>query len=349
MTTIRSRAPLRLGLGGGGTDVSPYSDMYTGCVLNATIDLYAYCTLTLNTDQKITFKAHDLKEEFSTQLKSKIPLDGHLQLHKAIYNRVIQDFNHGNPIPVNIETLCEAPPGSGLGSSSTMVVAQLTAYAEFLHLPLGEYDIAKLAFDIERKDAGLSGGKQDQYAATFGGFNFIEFRSEDQVIVNPLRIKPWIVNELEYQMVLYYTGKSRQSAQIIDQQIQAMKGHNTKSLEALHSLKADAHIMKDSLLKGDLQNFAHVLGKSWQAKKLTASGVSNSHIDEIFNAAVATGAFSGKVSGAGGGGFMLFMIAPEKRLQLIEKLSQFNGQVINFHFTYTGAEAWRTQPFSRSE
>jgi len=338
---IRAKAPLRLGLAGGGTDLSPYCDEYGGYVLNATIDMYAYCTIEVTNSNKINFYAPDREESFSSVAKEYLEINGFFDLHKGIYNKIVNRFNNGIPLSFNMTTYSDAPAGSGLGSSSTMVVAIIKAFVEWLSLPLGEYDIAKLAYEIERIDMGLSGGKQDQYAATFGGFNFIEFYSNDRVIVNPLRIKNWIINELESSMVLYYTGISRESAKIIDEQSLKMKEHNKQSLDALHELKEDALIMKEAILKGDIIKFAKYLGKSWNAKKRTASAVSNRYLDVIYNTAIESGAYAGKVSGAGGGGFMMFIVDPVRRLKMIRELSGMDGKVINFHFDKNGTKGWK--------
>ncbi|WP_345969901.1 dehydrogenase [Sulfurimonas sp. HSL1-6] len=339
---IRSKAPLRLGLAGGGTDVSPYCDEFGGVVLNATIDMYAYCTIEVCDEEKIVFEAADRNEKVEYKATSSLPIDGMLDLHKGVYNRVIRDFNDNKPLSFNMTTYSDAPAGSGLGSSSTMVVVILKAFVEWLNLPLGEYDIAQLAYDIERKDIGLSGGKQDQYAATFGGFNFMEFYEKDRVIVNPLRVKNWIIDELESSMVLFFTGASRESAKIIDEQKKNAETKQEKSIQAMHELKADAYIMKEAILKGDISKFAETLGKSWEAKKRTAVSISNSHIDQIYSAALEAGAYAGKVSGAGGGGFMMFVVNPVKRLQVIEKLNAYDGgRVMNFHFVTEGTKGWK--------
>lgn len=339
---IRAKAPLRLGLAGGGTDVSPYSDEYGGYVLNATIDMCAYTTIEVTNTPKIIFNAADQEEYFETDLTNYIdPIDS-LVLHKGIYNRIIKDFNNGVPLPLKITTYSDAPAGSGLGSSSTLVVAMVKAFVELLNLPLGEYDIAHLAYQIERIDVNLSGGKQDQYAATFGGFNFIEFYQEDRVIVNPLRIKNWIINELESSMILYFTGRSRESAMIIDEQVKNTQLKNERSLEAMHELKADALLMKECILKGNIRQFAEYLGKSWNAKKRMATAISNKRIDHIYDMAINAGAFAGKVSGAGGGGFMMFMVDPINRLRVVNRLNALDGgKVMNFHFTNDGTQAWR--------
>ena len=338
---IRSKAPLRLGFAGGGTDVSPFCDEYGGYVLNATIDMYAYCTIEVTYNDTVVFFAADRNERFQSKALPFFELDGNLNLHKAIYNRIVQQFNDGKPLSFKLTTFSDAPAGSGLGSSSTMVVAIIKAFAEWLNLPLGEYDIAQLAYQIERIDVGLSGGRQDQYAATFGGINFIEFYANDRIIVNPLRVKSWIINELENSIVLYYTGASRESAKIIEEQVKNVQSRNSESIQAMHELKADALIMKEAILKGDLLTFADYLGKSWKAKKRMASSITNSMIDSIYDTAMAAGAYAGKVSGAGGGGFMMFMVDPVRRLDVINALKKHEGQVVNFHFTKNGTQSWR--------
>jgi D-glycero-alpha-D-manno-heptose-7-phosphate kinase len=337
----RSKAPLRLGLGGGGSDVSPYSDLYGGAVLNATIDQYAYCTIEeTNTDSIVIHAADlDLKKRYPSLLN--LPIDGHLDLQKGVYNRVIKEFGIKKPLSFNLTTYCDAPPGSGLGSSSTMVVAVLKAFTEWLNLPLGDYDMAYLAYQIERIDLGFRGGKQDQYAATFGGFNFIEFFKDDRVIVNPLRMKRWIVDELEVSMVLFYTGASRSSDKIIREQQKNTRTGKKLQIEATYRIKQNSYVMKDLLLKGDIIQFAKTLGKEWENKKKMASSITNKSIEKVYETAIKSGAYGGKVSGAGGGGFMFFTVDPLKRLNLINALNRFNGKVLNFHFSENGCQGWK--------
>jgi len=338
--TVRSRAPLRLGLAGGGTDVSPYSELYGGNVLNAAIDMYAYCTIVAHDEAVVDFHAADLGERCSLAAEKELVLDEPLILHKAIYNRIVRDFNHGQPLNVKVITSADAPPGSGLGTSSTMVVAILRAYQELLKLPLGEYDLAQLAYDIERNDCELAGGKQDQYAATFGGFNFMEFFADNRVIVNPLRIRDEIVNEIECSMLLYYTGRSRESANIIKDQIDSAKAADGRSLNAMHRVKQSAVEMKEALLKAEIRSMAKILGEAWQAKREMAHSITNPLIDEIYNRAVDTGALSAKISGAGGGGFMMLFVEPTARLDVMAALAEFDGAFYRFHFTRDGAQGW---------
>jgi len=341
MKIIRSRAPLRLGLAGGGTDVSPYCDEHGGAVLNAAIGMYAYCTIEPLTENKVFFIATDRGENFKSEALSQFSYDDTLDLHKGVYNRIVRDFNQGEALPCRVTTYSDALAGSGLGSSSTMVVAILTAFVEWLNLPLGEYEIAHMAYDIERKEIGLSGGRQDQYAATFGGFNFMEFNANEHVIVNPLRVKNWIINELNSSMVLYYTGVSRSSASIIDQQIAQFKKQGSESLNASHQIKNDAYEMKEALLKGDMSWFASILGRSWKAKRKLADNISNREIDDLMLEAKANGALAGKVSGAGGGGFIMFIVDPVNKMDLTNMLSQKSGKVVNFNFEKQGVQSWR--------
>jgi D-glycero-alpha-D-manno-heptose-7-phosphate kinase len=340
-TTFRARAPLRLGLAGGGTDVSPYLDDFGGLVLNVTINKYAYATLEPRSDGKVELRNADSRDCWLGDAAQTLPIVKGVELHAGVYNRIVKDFCGGRPCPITITSHSEAPPGSGLGSSSTMVVALVKAFAEMLSLPLGDYEVARLAYSIERTDLGMAGGKQDQYAAAFGGLNFIEFYANDRVIVNPLRLKPHYRAELEASLVLYFTGVSRKSEEIVKQQVSNMKSKSASSMDALHALKRDAIQMKEAVLLGDLENIAASMRHSWEAKKATAASVSNPMIDGIFDSAIASGALAGKVSGAGGGGFMMFIVEPTKRANVIAKLGEFSGQVMLGGFVEYGAHAWR--------
>jgi D-glycero-alpha-D-manno-heptose-7-phosphate kinase len=338
----RARAPLRLGFAGGGTDVAPYSDEHGGLVLNATINKYAYATIETRADGMVSLTNADNGKTWTGPAATRLEVLPGLDLHCGVYNRIAKDFSKGTVLSVSVTTHSEAPPGSGLGSSSTMVVALVKAFSEMLSLPLGDYDTAHLAFEIERIDLAMAGGKQDQYAAAFGGLNFIEFYGE-RVIVNPLRIKPHHRAEFEASLVLYFTGVSRQSAAIIDEQVKNMESKESGSLRALHELKADATLMKEAMLKGDLPKFAEAMRRSWIAKKQTAVSVSNSAIDQIFEKAMASGALAGKVSGAGGGGFMMFIVEPTRRADVIRELSSGPGQVMTCGIVEYGAHAWRVK------
>ncbi len=336
---IRSKAPLRLGLAGGGTDVAPYSDIFGGAILNATVSMYAYATLKPTTNGKIVFKSLDKKEEYSFKSATKLAIDGNLDLHKGVYNRIVKDFSK-KALSFELSTFVDAPAGSGLGTSSTLVVAIIGAFAEWLKLPLGEYDIAHLAFEVERIDLGMAGGKQDQYSATFGGVNFMEFTKDDKVIVNPLRIKEKYLNELSNNLVLYYTETSRSSSAIIENQQKNVKAKNKKSLEAMHKLKELAIKMKECLLKGDLDEIGKILDFSWRFKKQMAQGISNTLINNLYETAMKNGATGGKISGAGGGGFIFFYCPGNTRYKVIAALMKYGGQAKRYDFTTAGLTTW---------
>ena len=336
---IRSKAPLRLGLAGGGTDVAPYSDLHGGAILNATISLYAYATIVPRQDGKIVFHSIDKNEYVEFESTEFLPVNGILNLHRGVYNRVVKDFCR-KPLSFTLSTRVDAPAGSGLGTSSTLVVAILGAFAEWLKLPMGEYDLAKLAYDIERIDLGMAGGKQDQYAATFGGVNFMEFSSNDKVIVNPLRIKDIYLNELAHNLVLFYTQTSRLSSKIIEMQSANVLNNNQKSIDAMHQLKIQAVMMKEALLKGELDSIGEILDFGWKNKKQMADEITNPLLDEIYETARKNGASGGKISGAGGGGFMIFYCPGETRSTVIDALKKFGGESKRYDFTSFGLTTW---------
>ena len=335
----RSKAPLRIGLAGGGTDVSPYSDQFGGAILNATVSLFAYANIQPLEEKKIIVEALDRNEQQQFESVDNLPINGELDLLKGVFNRVFADYNLPSS-GFRLSTFVDAPAGSGLGTSSTLVVAILGAFVEWLKLPLGDYDIAHYAYQIERNDLKLTGGKQDQYAAMFGGVNFMEFYEDDKVIVNPLRIKPEYLHELENNLVLFFTSTSRESATIIDEQVKNVKSKNEKSIEAMHQLKEQARMMKEALLKGRLDEFGAILDFGFQQKRRMASKISNSKIEEIYEAAKHGGATGGKISGAGGGGFMIFYCPGNTRYRVIEELKKFGGEVKNYTFTKYGLSSW---------
>ena len=335
----RSRAPLRLGLAGGGTDVSPYSDLFGGAILNTTINLYAHACIEPIAENIIVVQALDRHEEQRFEWANQLPTDGKLDLLKGVYNRIQKDY--GVPLTgFKLSTFVDAPAGSGLGTSSTLVVAVIGAFYEMLRLPLGEYDIAHYAFDIERNDLMLAGGKQDQYAATFGGVNYMEFYEGDKVIVNPLRIKQQYLNELENNLVLYFTSTSRESATIIKEQVKNVNSNNEKSIEAMHQLKEQAKMMKEALLKGRLNEIGEILDFGFQQKRQMAANISNSSIEEVYEGAKKAGATGGKISGAGGGGFMIFYCPGNTRYKVAETLRTFGGDVRGYQFSQQGLNTW---------
>lgn len=339
---IRSKAPLRIGLAGGGTDVSPYTDLYGGAILNATIDLYAYASLEPLQNNKIEFCIDGTDRCVSLDSQKDLPLVEGFELFIGVYNRLVKQFNL-NALSFRLTSYIEAPQGSGLGTSSTIVVSLIGAFVEWLKLPLGKYDIAHLAYEIERIDLGMSGGRQDQYAATFGGINFMEFLANDKVIVNPLQLKDEVLYELEFNLLLYFTATQRLSATIINEQVKNVKENNEKSVEAMHQLKAQAQQMKDSLLRGELNKIGEVLHFGWTNKKQIAHSISNDLIDKVYTTALANGATGGKISGAGGGGFMFFYCPGVTKIKVARAIENLGGKIQSFKFTRDGLTTWTSQ------
>ncbi|MCE3225708.1 MAG: dehydrogenase [Bacteroidetes bacterium] len=326
-------------MAGGGTDVSPYSDLYGGAILNATIDLYAYASLEPMDNGKIEFCIDGTDKCFSVTSQKELKIEEGFELFVGVYNRVIKQFNL-EALSFRLTSHIEAPQGSGLGTSSTIVVSLLGAFVEWLKLPLGKYDIAHLAYEIERVDLNMAGGKQDQYAATFGGINYMEFLPNDKVIVNPLQLKPEIINELEFNLLLYFTETQRVSANIINEQVKNVNEKNTKSVEAMHNLKEQSHQMKDALLRGELNKIGEILHFGWQNKKQMAHSISNNLIDSIYAKARETGATGGKISGAGGGGFMFFYCPGITKIKVARAIETSGGRVQPFKFTQQGLVTW---------
>jgi D-glycero-alpha-D-manno-heptose-7-phosphate kinase len=336
---FRGRAPLRISFSGGGTDLSPYVNERGGLVLNATIDRHAYATLRVRDDRMVSVRSLDFNTNLDFSIDQPPPFDGNLDLIKGCLRRLSPDRPQDSTgLELYLET--EAPPGSGLGASSALVVATIGALAEWRRLTLDKYEVARLAWEIERLDVGVPGGLQDQYAASFGGFNLIEFRNEREALVNPLRIEPRILHELEYNMLLIYTGATRTSSRIISSQIAGLTGKQPEVFEAMERMKALTLEAKDALLTGRLADFAALLHEEWQAKKRTSDAVTTSLIDEMYADARRLGALGGKVSGAGGGGFMFLFCPFEKRPAVSDRMRELGGEILPMAFVTEGMQSW---------
>lgn len=336
---IRSKAPLRIGLAGGGTDVSPYSELYGGAILNATIDLYAYASLEPLDDGTIEFCIDGTEKVLKLTSQKELEVVEGFELFIGAYNRIVKQYGL-EPLSFRLTSYIEAPQGSGLGTSSTIMVSLIGVFVEWLKLPLGKYDIAHLAYEIERIDLNMAGGKQDQYAATFGGVNFMEFLAGDNVIVNPLQLKDEVLYELEFNLLLYFTATQRLSATIINEQVKNVNDKNEKSVEAMHKLKEQAQQMKDCLLRGELSKIGEILHFGWTNKKQMAHSISNELIDNVYTTAITTGATGGKISGAGGGGFMFFYCPAVTKMKVAKAIESLGGRVQAFKFTKEGLTTW---------
>ncbi|MBN1641075.1 MAG: GHMP kinase [Anaerolineae bacterium] len=333
---VRSKAPLRISFAGGGTDVEPYASEEGGAVLSTTIDKYAYGSMRFRDDRQITVTSLDYDIVAKYSLDAPLIPDGKLALVQAVICRLNRE-NHDQGLDFFLHS--DAPPGSGLGSSSTLVVALIGLFHRWLHLPLTHYEIADLAYQIERVDMGIKGGKQDQYAATFGGFNFIEF-SREATIVNPLRISPDILNELHYHLLLCYTGRTRLSGHIIDTQVQRYVERQADVMRAMSELKRITVALKNALLQGRLDEFGSLLHEAWANKKVMASQITAPYIDELYDEARARGALGGKITGAGGGGYMLLYCPFDRKHLIAERLEQLGAQVVDFNFDAHGLQTW---------
>jgi D-glycero-alpha-D-manno-heptose-7-phosphate kinase len=335
---IRAKAPLRISFAGGGTDVPPFPEREGGCVLNATIGRFAWGSLRPRDDDRIQMESADLGISLSYSVDSEMTFDGQLDLAKAAVRRLRAKNSHGFDVFLH----SDAPPGSGLGSSSSLMVGLVGLVKEFNNLSLTDYEVAHLAYVIERQDLGIRGGLQDQYAASFGGFNFIEF-GKDQVIVNPLRIHQEVMNELEHNLLLCYTGTTRRSDHIIDDQTQRYVGNEEEAVCALRHQKQLAVEMKNALLQRRLDDFGDLLHCAWESKKKLSSRISNPVIDEMYAEARKEGALGGKMTGAGGGGYMLFYCLFEKRHKVAAALQRMGASPTDFAFDAKGLQTWRVQ------
>jgi D-glycero-alpha-D-manno-heptose-7-phosphate kinase len=331
---IRCRAPLRISFAGGGTDVPPFPATEGGCVLSATIDRYAYGSLEPRTDRMVTIESVDFKTTAEMPLDEEIIYDGSLDLIKAAVRR----FGRAGTEGYDLVLRSSAPPGSGLGASSTMMVALTGLLARHHGMALGEYEIAQLAYAIEREDLNIAGGMQDQYAATFGGFNFIEFT--DRVIVNPLRVKDEIAHELELSLLLCFTGITRDSAYVIEDQTRRASAHTTSTIAGLRAQKDLAIAMKAALLTGSLNEFGTLLGEAWAQKKRLSPLISNPRIEELYDIALRKGALGGKLTGAGGGGYILLFCDFTKKHRVMEALELVGADVTEFTFATKGLITW---------
>ncbi len=333
---IRAKAPLRIGFAGGGTDVPPFPEREGGCVLSATINRYSYGTLRPKDDDQIRLRSVDFGLSLNYSGREELIYDGKLDLVKAAIRKV--EGRNGRGFELFLHS--DAPPGSGLGSSSSLMVTLVGLLKEFQSLPLTDYEIAELAYVIERKEVGIEGGMQDQYAATFGGCNFIEFLG-DKVIVNPLRLSQDIVNELEHNLLLCFTGKTHISGHIIEDQTARYQRGDAANVEGLRRQKSLAQEMKNLLLRHRLHEFGEALHEAWEFKKKMSPQISNKTIDEFYEAARKAGAIGGKLSGAGGGGFMMFYCAFEKKHLVAETLKKMGCAISDFGFDFHGLQTWR--------
>lgn len=334
---VRARAPLRVSFAGGGTDVPPFPEREGGAVLSATINRFAFASLRAREDREIRVNSLDFATGVKFGVDDPVAFDGDLDLAKAAIRRLVRTVSGGFDISLH----SNAPPGSGLGSSSAMVVALVGVLQTHYGVPLTPYEVAQLAYLVEREDLGIAGGLQDQYAAAFGGFNYIEFGAE-HVVVNPLRVADETVRELEYSLVLAYTGRTRQSDGIIADQVGRFEAGSPTSIDALRAQRDLAKSMKDALLRHRLDDIGEMLHEAWTQKQRLSPRISTPYIAEAYEEARRAGAIGGKVTGAGGGGYMIFYCADGTSHRVADALVKVGLMVTDFTFSRTGLVAWRS-------
>lgn len=333
---VRAKAPLRISFAGGGTDVPPFPEREGGAVLSSTINRYAWGTLAPRDDGQIRINSLDFGVSLDYASRDDLDYDGELDLAKAAIKRLAG----GHSVGYDLFLHTDAPPGSGLGSSSAMMVALVGLLNDFHGLGLTDYEIAETAYSIERIDLGIKGGMQDQYAASFGGFNFIEFLG-DRVVVNGLKVSRDILNELEYNLLLGNTGKVRLSSHIIDDQVRRYEEGDSDANAALREIKALTTEMKSALLHRRLDEFGRLLDLEWQHKRRMSPRISSPELDELYETAKREGAIGGKITGAGGGGYMLLYCRFDRKHAIRDRLREMGVWMREVSLEPLGLQTWR--------
>ncbi len=336
---FHAKAPFRIGLAGGGTDVSPYCDTYGGAVVNATINLYAHASIMPRNDGKIVFIQETYNQKLALESSSVLEIHEDFALQIGVYNYMVSHFAK-KPLAFELATSMDVPGGSGLGTSSTLVVAMVAAFAEWLKISFTPYELAHHAYLIERRDLKMNGGRQDQYAAAFGGFNHIEFHRNGDVVVNRITLEANFINDLSYYLVLFHMKSSRASAHIISKQQENVRKGKTEAIAATHALKNFTQSIREALETADLEAVGSLIHQSWQNKKKLTTHITNAKIDALYEAALQAGAIGGKISGAGGGGFMIFCCPAHTRTQVMQAIQEIGGKVFPYSFVNHGVMQW---------
>ena len=334
----QSRAPVRISFGGGGSDLTHYFDKQQGAVINTAISIYSHATLKIRKDKKIFISSGDLKKTLTADsLEDALNQKGPFGLILSVIKLINPDFGF------DLFIYSDFPMKSGLGGSATLAATILGCFNQFRIDPWDQYEMAELAFQAERLDLGIAGGWQDQYASEFGGFNFLEFK-KDQNIVHPLRIPKETLLQLEESLVLCNTGTIHESGDIHSDQKNEMQNNEVSKL-----VKSNVELcykIRNQLLKGQLKDFGLSLNEAWQTKRKLSSKISSPTLDQIYDNAIKNGAVGGKLLGAGGGGFFLFYVDAEKRTSLIEHLLSSGLTPTNFRFESEGLQGWKVRESS---
>jgi D-glycero-alpha-D-manno-heptose-7-phosphate kinase len=334
------RSPVRISFGGGGTDLPAYYQEHGGAVLSTAINKYFYTILGRRADRSIQIISSDLRICESWRDLSAMKLrEGGLEVPVAVLKDLQQEIH------VDLFLASEIPPGTGLGSSASVCVNVLKTLTSYLRTPLSKQELAERAFHIARNVLHRHVGKQDEYAAALGGLNFIEFLPDDSTQVQPIDPSPSVMTELQDSLLLFFTGSAHHSWNILAEQEKSTAARSLRPLEALHQIKELAYRMRDALSAGDLASFARMLDESWRAKKRVSSKISNPRIDTLYELARQNGASGGKITGAGGGGFLLLFCEPHHQERLRQALAAEGLQEMTFNFDFQGAQVLVNDPF----
>jgi D-glycero-alpha-D-manno-heptose-7-phosphate kinase len=334
------RSPVRISFGGGGTDLPVYYEQFGGVVLSASINKYFYTILGKRSDGRIQVISSDLRifETWHDISTTDIKISG-LEIPLAVLKDLSADLS------IDLFLASEIPPGTGLGSSASVCVNILKTLTAYLGSSLSKYDLAERAFAIARHTLGRYVGKQDEYAAAFGGLNYICFNSDGTTNVSPLNLDSDLLQELQSNLLLFFTGSSHHSWTILEEQDKSTRSHAGTTIEALHDVKEYAVEMRNALVGGDLSNFGTLLDEAWQAKKRISQRISNERIDHLYQLARKNGALGGKITGAGGGGFLLLYCEQERQDALRLALQREGIQEMAFTFDFHGAQVIVNDPF----
>ena len=334
---VRARSPLRISFAGGGTDIPAYYEENNGAVLSSTINRYAYVTLYPRDDRHVRIRSLDLGFTVNYGLEDAPAFDGVLDLAKAVISRI------GLERGVDIDIRSDAPAGSGLGGSSALTCALLGAIAEFKGVKFSPYELAELNYTVERIDIGIDGGKQDQYATAFGGFNHIEF-SADGVLVNPLRIEANLLNDLEAHLLLCFVGRVRSNLSLVAKQVDYYREGRETTVRAMARIYELVNEMKHALLRGKLDEFGRLMHEGHVNKKLMNPHVTDgTNTDQLYQAALDKGAVGGKLIGAGGGGYFAIYCHTDRQHEVRAALTEMGAQFTDFSFDSDGLQVWRSK------
>lgn len=338
------RTPVRISFAGGGTDIPSYYLKHGGLVLSTSIDKYFYTVLTEREDGRIQIISSDLKSLESIEQIERMQFgDTDLEIPFAVFKHL------GRNIGVNLFLASEVPPGTGLGSSAAVCVNILKTLCVYQGRDLSDRELAETAFHIAREILKRPVGKQDEYAAAFGGLNALRFEA-DGVEVEPLRLSPELLMDLEQSLMLFFTGSSRDSSDILAAQDQSVRNREGGVVDSLTLLKGLVPKMRDALINSDLDAFGRLLDESWRIKKRVSSKISNSLIDRVYDTALQRGALGGKITGAGGGGFMLLFCEKGKQADVRAGMKEeFGLKEMRFRFDLVGTRVVYNDPFFESD